>query len=110
MPTTKDRAGKTAERQDIEQLKSRYADLHVKKIQAETKKRESEDRLDELKRQAREQFGSDDLDELKQKLAALKTENERKRAEYQQHLDGIESELDRVAAEHKAAMNEDAAS
>jgi hypothetical protein len=107
MPSAKTRTGTAAEQQDIERLKQRFTDLNVKKIQADTKLRESQSRLDELKRQAREQYGTDDLDELKRKLQAMKAENERLRAEYQQHLDGIEAELDRVTAEHKAAMSED---
>jgi hypothetical protein len=110
MPTIKDRAVKSPERQDIEQLKRRYDELNTKKIQAKTKRDESERRLAELKRQAREQFGTDDITDLKKKLEDLTADNERRRAEYQQHLDGIEGELDRVVAAHKAAMNEDAES
>src|SRR5262245_22524792 len=100
------RIDRPGEQQDIEQLRRRHADLHVKKIQSETKKRESENRLSELKRQAREQYGTDNLDELKKKLEAIKADNERLRAEYQDHLDHIERELDRVSAEHKEAMSE----
>src|SRR5262245_27607420 len=106
MAAARVRSDRSAEPQDIELLKRRHAELHVKKIQAETKKRESENRLTELKRQALEQFGTDDLDELKRKLQSIKAENERKRSGYQEHLDQIDAELDRVSAEHKAAMNE----
>jgi hypothetical protein len=106
MATAKVRIDRTAEQQDIEQLKRRHAELHERKIRAETKKSESENRLTELKKLAREQYGTDDLNELKKKLEALQAENERLRVEYQKHLDQIESELDRVTAEHKAAMNE----
>jgi hypothetical protein len=106
MANAKVRSDKAAEQQDIEQLKRRHAELHERKIRAETKKGESENRLTELKRLAREQYGTDDLEELKKKLAALQAENERLRAEYQKHLDHIESELERVSAEHAAAMNE----
>jgi hypothetical protein len=107
MPATKRPGDGPAEQQDIEQLKRRYADLHERKIRAETKKGESESRLTDLKKQAREQYGTDSLNELKQKLSAMQAENERLRSEYQKHLDHIEAELDRVSAEHKAAMNEE---
>jgi hypothetical protein len=106
MAAAKGRVDRTVEQQDIEQLRRRHADLHVKKIQAETKKRESENRLTELKKQARDQYGTDDLEELKKKLEAIKADNERMRAEYQDHLDRIERELDHVAAQHKEAMSE----
>jgi uncharacterized protein involved in exopolysaccharide biosynthesis len=105
MPGPKSRPA-TADPQTIEQLKRRYEDLHKRKIQAETSKEHSEKRLQEVKKQALNDYKTDDLTALKKKLATIKSENERMRSEYQSHLDQLEADLDRVTAEHKAAMNE----
>jgi hypothetical protein len=86
-------------KQTIEQLTKRYADLHKKKIQAETNLENAEKELARLKEKARSEYGTDDVDELKTKLAVMETENERKRSQYQQSLDKIEMELN--AAEQK---------
>jgi tRNA A37 threonylcarbamoyladenosine dehydratase len=92
-----------AGQQDIDALKERYDALNKKKIQAETNQEAAEKRLKELKEQARRDYGTDNLDELKQKLDELKADNERKRAEYQKHLDAIELKLSEVEQQHKAA-------
>lgn len=90
--------------EDIEALKARYEALNKKKIQAETSQEAAEKRLKELKAQAQHDYGTDNLDELKQKLADLKDENERKRAEYQTHLEDIETKLAAVEQQHKETI------
>ena len=87
--------------EDIDVLKARYDALNKKKIQAETNHEAAENRLKELKEQALRDYGTDSLDALKQKLDELKAENERKRAEYQAHLETIESKLADVEKQHK---------
>lgn len=87
--------------EEIDVLKARYDALNKKKIQAETNHEAAEKRLKELKEQALRDYGTDNLDALKQKLDDLKAENERKRAEYQTHLETIESKLDEVEKQHK---------
>ncbi|MBI5758899.1 MAG: hypothetical protein HZA46_10320 [Planctomycetales bacterium] len=87
---------------DIEALKTRYNALNEKKIQAETKKEAAENRLAELKAQSLNDYGTDNLDELKRKLDDLLDDNERKRADYQKHLEAIEANLAEVEQQHKA--------
>lgn len=87
--------------EEIDALKARYDVLNKKKIQAETNHEAAERRLEELKAKAQKDYGTDNLDELKQKLDELKAENERKRAEYQAHLETIESKLADVEKQHK---------
>ena len=87
--------------EDIDALKKRYDALNEKKIKAETNQEAAEKRLKELREQALRDYGTDNLDELRQKLAELKAENERKRSEYQVHLDEIESKLATVEQQHK---------
>ncbi len=94
------------ERQDIHTLKRRYDELNKKKIRAETEKASSERRLAELQRKARDRYGTDDLDALREKLEAMKVENERRRREYQEHLDGIEAKLQEVEAAHQEASEQ----
>lgn len=88
---------------DIDALKKRFDALNTKKIQAETNKDAAEKRLTELKERARREFGTDDIDALKQKLADLTADNQRKRAEYQTHLNEIETKLAEVESKHSAA-------
>ena len=89
--------------QDIEQLRRRHAELDKKKTIAETQLKSANEQLETLKRQAMESYGTDDLDELKKKLEAMKAENERRRAEYQKHLDEIEGGLAEVEKQYHAA-------
>jgi len=84
------------DQQDLEVLKKRYDDLRTRKIQAETNRSTSQKRLEELKAQARRDYQTDDLNELKQKLAEMKAQNEKLRADYQRHLDEIEADLKKV--------------
>jgi chromosome segregation ATPase len=87
-------------------LKKRYEELNKKKIRVETERASSERRLRELQRKARDLYGTDDLDELRQRLAQMKEDNERRRRQYQEHLDQIEARLDQVEAEHQASLEE----
>jgi hypothetical protein len=84
------------QQQTIEDLKKRYSVLHEKKITAQADLNNAKKDLANLKKSAREQFGTDDLDELRAKLKQMKEDNERKRSEYQAHLEKIEAELTEV--------------
>ena len=90
--------------QDIETLRKRHTELDRKRAAAEANLKTATDNLETLKREARELYGTDDLDALRTKLEEMKKENERKRAEYQKHLDEIETglnELDKQYAQSK---------
>jgi phage shock protein A len=87
--------------QDIEQLRKRYSQLDRKKIEAETSLKAANEQLKKLKKQAREAYGTDDPEALSAKLAAMQTDNERKRAEYQKHLDEVEANLAAVEEQHQ---------
>lgn len=92
--------------QSIEELRERYQALHQQKIRAEANRETAEQRLSELKREARDTYGTDDVEELKRKLEELKAENERKRADYQAHLEHVESDLAKVEAEVEGETRE----
>jgi hypothetical protein len=89
--------------QDIEQLRKRYGQLEKKKFEADANLKAANEQLKRLKKQAREAYGTDDLEALSAKLAAMQAENERKRAEYQKHLDEVEAKLVAVEEEHREA-------
>jgi hypothetical protein len=110
MHTKKVRSGNSPQEPTIEELKRRYEDLRDKKVEAEANKKNSERQLEELKKQARDRYGTDELGKLQNMLHAMKDENKRRLTEYERHLDEIESGLEEVSADHKAAMNEDQAS
>src|SRR5260221_7391542 len=81
---------------DIEQLKKDHKDLERKKITAEADLQSATATLNAIKREAKEKYGTDDQDELQKKLLEMKSENERKRAEYQKHLEEIQAKLAQV--------------
>lgn len=93
--------------QSIEELQRRYNELNERKITANANLKTARTQLDKLKQQAIEQYGTDDVDELRKKLQEMKDENERKRREYQESLDKIESELERVDQEYADAAKVD---
>ncbi len=95
-----------AEAQDIEELRRRYDDLNQKRIRTDANLQNARKRLEELQEQAKKDFGTDDLDELRAKLTEMKSENERKRSEYQESLDRIECELAEVEQQY-AEVQED---
>ena len=88
--------------QDIETLKKRHRELDKQKTTAEANQKTAEDQLKKLKQEARAKFGTDDLDQLKKKLDEMKQENDRRRAEYQKHLESIESRLGEIEAQEQS--------
>ncbi|NBF41868.1 MAG: hypothetical protein GVY14_15775 [Spirochaetes bacterium] len=84
--------------QTIEELQARYQKLQQEKIRAEANRENAEKQLSELKEEARETYGTDDIEELRKKLKEMRAENEKKRADYQAHLEKIESDLSEVEA------------
>jgi DNA repair exonuclease SbcCD ATPase subunit len=80
----------------IEQLRKRYDALNNEQIRADANHKNARKALDELKVMARTEYGTDDLDALRAKLKEMETENDRKVADYQQHLDTIEANLTEV--------------
>jgi hypothetical protein len=89
-----------ADIQDIDALKTRHRELDRQKTTAEANHKTAQDQLAKLKEDARAKYATDDVDQLKQKLLELKQENERKRAEYQKHLDAIETRLGEIEVEY----------
>ena len=87
-------------KQNIDQLKKRYDKLHANKIRAGAQLEGAEKHLAQLQQRARTEFGTDDLDELRTKLQEMETENERRRAAYQESLDAIDADLQAVAAKY----------
>jgi hypothetical protein len=90
--------------QTIEQLQDRYQLLNKRKIQAETNLENARQQLMKLQEEARTKYGTDDVAQLREKLAAMKAENERKRADYQTQLEKIEADL--AAVEQKFSATE----
>jgi SMC interacting uncharacterized protein involved in chromosome segregation len=95
-------------KQDIDKLRERHELLKHQKITAEAHLKTSEDILNELKDQARTLYGTDNIDELQTKLDEMKAENERKRADYQRHLDEIEQKLKDVNSQYESATKVEA--
>ena len=96
------------DKQTIDELKARYESLNKRKIQAEANLENARNQLEELKAQARSEFGTDDIEALKKMLADMQTENEQKRAAYQENLDRIEKDLTAVAEQYKHIEDTDA--
>ena len=93
-------------RSEIEALRARYKDLHDRKVAAGANLKTSQKALERLKEKARAEYGTDDIDELREKLNAMKAENEKRRQEYEKHLDEIDVGLEKIDREHKAAEGE----
>ncbi|HEX4793252.1 MAG TPA: hypothetical protein VH370_05645 [Humisphaera sp.] len=83
-------------KQNIEELRARYQELSNKRIEAGANLKTANQNLEQLKEEARRLWGTDDVPDLEKKLAAMREENERKRVEYQQHLETIEAQLKEV--------------
>jgi hypothetical protein len=79
--------------QDIETLKKRHKELDRQKTTAEANCATADEQLQKLKDDARAKYGTDDVDALKKMLDEMQKENDRKRQEYQKHLDEIEAKL-----------------
>jgi len=86
--------------QSIEELRERYEELNTRKTVAQTNLKNAEKQLDKLKKKAVDAYGTADVDELREKLKEMKTENERKRKEYQASLDKIDKDLAKVDEEY----------
>jgi hypothetical protein len=82
--------------QDIETLKKRHKDLDRQKAMAEANHKTAQDQLAALKKDALAKYGTNNLEQLAKKLAEMKDENERKRGEYQKHLNTIETRLSEI--------------
>jgi chromosome segregation ATPase len=81
---------------DIEALKKRHKELEREKAMSEANFKTATQQLDALKEEARAKYATDDLEQLKKKLQEMKDQNEQKRAEYQGHLEEIETRLAQV--------------
>ena len=88
---------------DIEQLKKKHKELEKQKTTAEANLKTATDNLEVLKEQARKTYGTDNLDELRAKLEEMRRENDRKRTDYQHHLDQIESRLTEIERDYGTA-------
>ena len=95
--------GRSAGALDIEQLKAKHKELDTARTRAKANLESAQKQLDELRAEARQAYGTDDLDALRQKLAQMRDENERKRADYQQHLEQIQAKLGEVEKTFAAA-------
>ena len=94
--TDRDRPPRPEPAPTLDALRKRYELLNKKRIEANANFETAAETLDALKREAREKYGTDDITELEKMLADMKSENERKLAEYQQHLEEIEAKLAEV--------------
>lgn len=103
MPADRPQRNPLPEKDDIELLRKRYQELDRKRTTVQAHLEAATKRLEELKDAARKQFGTDDLAELEKKLAAMKADNDRRRAEYRDHLDKIQQSLDDIERNHRAA-------
>jgi chromosome segregation ATPase len=84
---------------DIEQLKKKHKELERRKTTAEADLRNATQQLDALREEAKQKYGTADLDELRARLAEMKQSNEKKRSDYQKHLEEIEIRLAQVEKE-----------
>lgn len=82
----------------IEELTEQYHALNERKIQAETQLKEADKRLKELQKTAESEFGTSDVAKLEKKLKQMEAENEKRRADYQKLLSGIQADLDKIEA------------
>ena len=90
--------------QTMDQLKKRFEELSLMKVKYETQRDSAAAELADLKEQALELYGSDDVKQLEKKLSEMKTENEKKRSEYQASLDKIDESLRNVQESFEAAQ------
>ena len=90
--------------QTMDQLKKRFEELSLKKVKYETQRDSAASELADLKQQALELYGSDDVKQLEKMLSEMKTENEKKRSEYQASLDKIDENLQSVQESFDAAQ------
>jgi predicted nucleic acid-binding Zn-ribbon protein len=89
-------ADKKGKQQSIESLTQKFDELKERRTTAAANLKHVEAQLEKLKKQAKDQFKTDDPEELKNLLGKLKAENEKKRAEYQAHLEDISKRLEEL--------------
>ncbi|MGC8719883.1 MAG: hypothetical protein ACP5TY_07730 [Thermodesulforhabdaceae bacterium] len=87
---------------ELEALKAEYARLDKKRIETATQLKSREDQLKELKEKALKEYGTNDVNELKKLLEEWRAENERKVAEYRQHIEHIKKGLAELSSEVKS--------
>lgn len=87
------------ETQSLEQLTRRYQELKDRKIRNDTLLDATQKQLEDLLTEAEELFGTRDVGQLQAKLKQMEDENEKKRTEYQQHLETIEQSLAQITEE-----------
>jgi hypothetical protein len=97
---------RAASGQTIEELRRRFETLNETRIKIQAQRDSAMAQLEQVRKSAIEQFGTDDVGELRARLAGLLEENERLRAEYEQGLDQIESNLAGIEAEADADRDE----
>ena len=105
---SKNVSDKKEEQQAIEALQVRFDKLSHERTRIEARQEAAQKQLDELREQARQQFGTDDVKELEKQLAAMKKENEEKRARYEASLDGIEGKLKEIENQFAAPEGDEA--
>jgi hypothetical protein len=91
--------------QSIELLRKRFEALNEKRIAAETNRKTAEEALEKLRKKARDEYQTDDLAQLQQKLKDMIANNEKLRAGYQKHLDGVETQLAAVEQNYRDASH-----
>ena len=89
----------------IDDLKGEYERLNERKIQAQTQLEEATKQLEALQKEADDEFETSNIDELKSKLEQMETENEKRRSDYQELLEGISGELTKVEQEAGSPTN-----
>lgn len=87
---------------DIENLTQQFQKLRDRKIESMSNLKNAQQILDDLKEEALKEYGTDELEGLKEKLRQIKEENAKKRAEYHETLQKIESELIKIESAHQA--------
>ena len=85
----------------IEQLRKRFDTLNEKRIRAEANLATATNELQRIQEEAKAQWGTDDLAALEAKLQEIRAENEKQRANYQKHLEGVEQRLLQVETQFK---------
>jgi hypothetical protein len=86
----------------IDDLKGEYERLNERKIQAQTQLEEATKQLEALQTEAIAEFETSDIDTLKTKLKQMEAENEQRRSDYQELLEGISDALAKVEQESGA--------
>jgi len=90
---------------EIEELTNRYQNLSNAQVRAQTNLENAQQNLAKLATEAEQQFGTSDVNELKRQLAEIEAENQKRKSDYQKHLDSIETKLAEV--EEGAAQTAD---